>query len=239
MMPQSGGVHPIGYLTEEQRKLLLEVIDPGSLKNPFEIRLRVRNRAIIMLPFTFGMRAGELLGIKRIDFDDRSFPATLTIHRRPNDNEDPRTEPARTKTRARMFNIEGRAKLCLEAWLKDRSDRGRFPMARKHGYIFTNENGAPISLRGARRIFERLRKCYPDLGEFCQHVLRHDVNDRLWEFGEETGADAAEIRADAIALMGWSEKSKRPEEYAKSAIRKKASDRILALQSKNHRGDKQ
>jgi len=223
-------------LTPEQRALLLDVIDPNSPKNPFEVRLRVRNRAMVMLLFTFGLRAGEMMGIKRIDYDNRSVPSTLSIHRRPNDKEELRPEPARAKTRARMFNIEGPVKVSLEEWIKDRAERGRFPAARKHGYIFTNEDGDPLTLRGARKIFERLRECYPELGRFCQHVLRHDVNDRLWEQGAKMGTDSAELRADAIQLMGWSEKSTRPEQYAKTAIRNRASKRILSLQEKDHTG---
>lgn len=221
-------------LTPAQRELLLEVIRPESPLNPFRPHVRSRNFAMVMLPYTLGMRAGELHGLLRRDYDNSRNPATLMIHRRPNDKEDRRVEPARTKTRARLLEIEGEAQKALDDWLRDRSDRGRFPEARKNSRIFVNSDGEELSLRGARMVFERLRAAYPELAGFCQHVLRHDVNDRLVEQTAERGWDPEEVRADAIYVMGWSETSRMPERYAKSAIRKRANNRILDLQRSDH-----
>lgn len=221
-------------LTPSQRALLLAVIVPSSPLNPFREHVRLRNYAMVMLPYVLGIRAGELHGVLRLDYDNSRNPATLMIHRRPNNEDDKRAEPARTKTRARMLEVEGEARKALEDWLADRSDRGRFPEARKHSRIFVNSEGGELSLRGARMVFERLRIVYPELGSFCQHVLRYDVNDRLVEQTEIRGWDADEVRADAIYLMGWSEKSKMPERYAKSAIAKRANSRILQLQRTDH-----
>jgi integrase len=217
-------------LSAAQRELLLKVIKPDSPMNPFRPKFRTRNYAMVILPYTLGLRAGELHGLLRPDYDNSRNPASLMIHRRPHDRHDRRKEPAKTKTRARLLELEGEAQRALDTWLVDRSDRGRFPQARKNSRIFVNLDGEELSLRGARMVFERLRAAYPELAGFCQHVLRHDVNDRLVEQTALRGWDPEEVRADAIYLMGWSEMSKMPERYAKRAIAKRANLRILELQ---------
>lgn len=82
----------------------------------------------------------------------------------------------------------------MDAWVKDRQDRSKYPRARKHPFLFVATNGSPITLRGARAVFERLRSVYPELGGICQHILRHDANDR-WITGPLTEMEYRALQA--------------------------------------------
>lgn len=220
-------------LTEAQRALLLEVICPESPKNPFVPKLRRRNRALIMLHYTYGLRAGELLGLYRADYKNLENPPQLFIHIRDNNAEDRRSQPARTKTRARLLEIGGDAQEALEIWLDHRADRADFPLSRTSRYLFVNEDGVEISQRAAMGIFERLRDVYPELSGFASHVLRHDMNDRYVEMAEKEGWDAEQVAEDQRYLNGWVEDSHQPQRYSKSAIGKRSNRRIYNMQRKS------
>lgn len=220
-------------LDPDVRKIFLEVIKPGHPENPYQKSLQVRNHAILILAYTFGMRAGEEFSLKRSDYDDRSSPPTLTIHRRPDDVDEKRREPALVKTYGRTLPIEGEALAALEAWLAVRYDRVRYPNARKHPYIFVGRTGDPISLRRGRQLYEQLRKAHPQFGTLVQHVLRHDANDRWTEHDESTGADTEISRKQRTFAFGWSDGSKMPEKYGKAAIRRGAAKRIETIQKES------
>lgn len=220
-------------LTDKQRELLLEVIRPESPRNPFKTKLRRRNHAMILLHYRYGLRAGELAGLYRSDYHNLETPAQLYIHTRHNNLADRRVQPPRAKTRPRMLEIAGDAKIALDAWLNDRADRAEFPLARKSQYIFVNGKGREISLRAAFDIFGYLRKIYPELGPIASHVLRHDMNERWVENGEKFGWDQGQIAEDQCYVNGWAEGSTMPQVYSKTAIRNRANRRIFELQNKS------
>lgn len=178
------------------------------------------------------MRAGETFSLKRPDYDDRSRPATLTVHRRPDDPDERRREPALVKTYGRTLPVEGRVKAALDAWLGERSDRSRFPKARRNPYLFVSREGDPMTLRRGRQLFELLRRTHPELGRFVQHVLRHDANDRWTEHDEEHGTDADRSRKERTYAFGWSDTSSMPELYGKAATRRSTQKRMEAVQRK-------
>jgi integrase len=185
---------------------------------------------MILLAYVFGWRAGEELGLKGRDYDTKTTPATITVHRRPGDPEETRSEPALAKTLSRTLYVDGDTRPAMDAWVKDRQDRSKYPKARKHPYMFVATDGSPITLRGARAVFDRLRFVYPELTGICQHILRHDANDRWIEYNEEKGLDPMSSRQDQCYAMGWSSTSKQPDEYAKAAIRRRSNLRIADQQ---------
>lgn len=75
-------------LDENQINRLLEVVKFGSESNPFDENLQIRNRLIILVLYSLGIRSGELLNIRisDINFSDSS----LAIRRRADDKSDPR-----------------------------------------------------------------------------------------------------------------------------------------------------
>jgi hypothetical protein len=218
-------------LEPELRNLFLRVIKPDDPGNPFQAKLRIRNHALLLLPFTFGLRSGEEFGLKGRDYVVKpDGTAEITIHRRPDDPDDTRQEPALTKTLARTLPVEGELRQAMDAWRAKRQDRGLFPKARKHPYLFVATDGGPLTLRSARAIYDRLRAVHPELAGVAQHVLRHDRNDRWTEEDEEIGGDPHPRGAPRLYTMGWSPLSKQPENYSKAAIRRSVQKRLTRIQ---------
>lgn len=77
-------------LSSEETALLLESVKLNSDQNPWKSEfVRVRNRLIVHLLLSLGLRKGELPGIK---VGDMSLGKNeLTIHRRSDDIENPRS----------------------------------------------------------------------------------------------------------------------------------------------------
>lgn len=217
------------------RDRLFEIIKPSTQSNrnplnPFYPKFQIRNRAIIATSYLLGFRSGEMLGFIRDDYDRKSTPATLTVHRRPDNPQDRRREPAMAKTLPRMLELDCDTTAAMDAWLELRRDRGLFPAARTHGYIFVASTGEQLSPRAFRGIFERLRSVHPEFASFCNHVLRHDMNERAVERAGEDGICDATLRDDLLYINGWSSESRMPARYAKRAIAKRANKRISTRQ---------
>ncbi|UJB31360.1 tyrosine-type recombinase/integrase [Chromobacterium sp. Beijing] len=221
-------------LLPEQRTLFLRVIQPGSPENPFRPELQFRNYVMLLLEFQLGPRGGEVLGLKTFDVDFSESPATLTIHRRHDDRDDPRATPAATKTYGRLLAIGDHLRDVLDVWLskEHRGNKARYPAAAKHPYLFVNYRGEPLSIRGFRKIIETLRRRHPTLGGLCHHILRHDWNDRWVDAAEEEGWDSNISLRDQKYAMGWSDNSSMPLRYAKRAIRNSTNKKILRLHAK-------
>ncbi|MEC5216163.1 integrase [Actimicrobium sp. GrIS 1.19] len=217
--------------TPEQRAFFLECIKPGAVNNPFGKKLQQRNYAMFLLAFALGPRAGEILGLKVRDIDFQARPASLTVHRRHDDPEDPRKNPPNSKTLGRLMAMDNELRDALDVWISEhRSNKQEFPAARKHPYIFTNYRGEPLGNRGHRRIIEKLRDRHPIFKDVCQHILRHDFNERWVE--NTADADHEISERDQKYQNGWCPTSSMPAVYAKRAIRKSANRRSMELQRK-------
>ncbi|MBP4046617.1 tyrosine-type recombinase/integrase [Chromobacterium violaceum] len=219
--------------TPEQRALFLRVIEPGCCDNPFRPQLQFRNYVMFQLEFELGPRGGELLGLKTRDVDFSVEPASLTIHRRHDDPEDPRTSAPATKTLGRLLLLDAKLRDLLDEWITHhRANRQQFPAAAKHPYLFVNYRGEPLGSRGFRLIVETLRRHHPVLAGLCHHLLRHDWNDRWVELSEEEGSDPEISLRDQRYAMGWSPTSTMPFRYARRAIRNAANKKLLRMQQK-------
>lgn len=218
----------------EQRELFLRVIRPDCPENPFGEKLRLRNYVLLMLEFALGPRGGEVRGLKTRDFDFSRYPATVVIHRRHDDPEDTRKIPAQAKTRGRILELGDELSDAVSDWIMtQRSDKNMFPQARKNPYLITNYRGEPMGDRGFRQVIETLRRHYPQLGQLCHQMLRHDWNERYTEDAEEHGDDQSISRRDQIYAMGWKPHSTMPEHYAAGAIEKSTNKKILRMQAKD------
>jgi integrase len=133
-------------LTPAQRNILLEVTYPDSPRNPFKKKLRKRNRALILLHYFLGLRAGELAGLHRSDYHHRERPPQLFLHVRDNFAGDTRLSAPRAKTRARMLVLRSEAEEALNGWLAHRAERDEFPLAHKSHYIFDRQDWLPVNL---------------------------------------------------------------------------------------------
>ena len=219
-------------MTPEQRELFLRVIHPGDPGNPFKPELQLRNAAMLNLAYALGPRAGELLGLKCSDFDFSARPATVTIHRRHDDPEDRRRNPASTKTNGRILTLEDDLRDLLDVWItRGRSDRKKFPNARKHPFVFVNYRGDPLTDRGLRKIVAALAAKHGSLVPLFPHLLRHDWNDRWNEMTADSSSDPTHVRDQKYA-MGWTEKSTMPLRYGKRSIRNSTNEKIKNMQRK-------
>jgi integrase len=228
---EDGGPKERLGMTPAQRELFLRVIKPGDPGNPYGPKLQVRNCAMLTLAYRLGPRAGEMLGLKCADLDFSVYPANVTIHRRHDDPDERRKNPATTKTNPRMLQLDDDLRDMLDDWISHhRSDRKNFPHARKHPYIFVNYRGEQLTDRGLRKIVKKLEKQYPQLAPLFPHILRHDWNDRWNESREDSTSPAEDLR-DQKDAMGWSQKSKMPLRYGKRSIRNSTNRKIARMQA--------
>nr|WED68472.1 site-specific integrase [Pectobacterium colocasium] len=105
--PNSDGYRdyiPEKSLTKAQRDILFKVVSVESELNPFSPEVQARNRLIIVLLFSYGIRAGELLNLRISDINFSS--SSITIQRRANDKSDPRVKQPLVKTRGREFTSD-------------------------------------------------------------------------------------------------------------------------------------
>lgn len=224
-------------LRPEDRTLLLEVIRPGSPQNPFSPQCQARNFVFVSLLLELPFRAGEILGLKRQDFDTRSSPMSVTIERRHDDPRDPRIDKPVAKTRGRMHLLTGEVEATVRDWLKVKIvNRDVYPEARKHEFAFPNRKGGPWALRSARDVFKRIRLTHPQFETLCAHVLRHDWNERFVDAALARGRGADDRQMEQKYANGWTEESQMPARYSKRAIRDAANRRILELSERASSG---
>jgi len=222
-------------MTPEQRELFLRVIQPSTPDkpnpdNPYSVALQVRTAAMLTLAYRLGPRAGDILGLKCADIDFGARPATVTFHVRKDDPDDRRSNPASAKTLGRILHLDDDLRDLLDDWITNhRSNRGQFPEAKTHLYVFVNYRGGALTDRGLRDIVSTLAKRYPELAPLFPHLFRHDWNDRWNETNGDSGNAAADLRDQKYA-MGWSQKSTMPLRYGKRSIRNSANKKIERMQ---------
>jgi integrase len=89
-------------LSDTDRELFLNAITPGDPSNPFRPADQERNYALWLLYYDAGVRKSEALIAKGGDLQLHGDEPMLIVHRRPDDVEDPRKNPPRTKTLAHV-----------------------------------------------------------------------------------------------------------------------------------------
>jgi integrase/recombinase XerD len=140
----------VSYLTTEEWRALISAADNGSV-------LGLRNRALLSLAVTGGLRASELVGLS---LDDIRLNASASVHVRGKGRRD-RELPLWAETRA-----------ALSAWLRVR------PVSASRA-LFVTTKGRPIT-RAALRVIvrthaHRASRACPSVERkrISPHVLRH------------------------------------------------------------------
>ncbi len=218
---------PVLGLDEHQRTLFLSVIIPTHPRNPFG-RMAYRNFVFMSVSYVFGLRTGEMLGLKVEDVTLNLVPATLRVEVRDDDPEDTRAERAAQKTVGRLLELRPEF---ADAFKVLKEERSQFAAARRHKYLFVNHRGQPLSSRGARRQYQMLRDAVPELAGLINHRCRHDWNDRFDEMCDERGWDREEAFRQQCYLQGWSTGSSMRNYYAKKSLAKKANALSLETQA--------
>lgn len=211
--------------------LLLKVVEPAAENhdNPWtDPFVRKRNQLMILVLLATGMRGGELLKMKTSSL--HRSDAALSIARTPNDAEDPRIRQPQAKTRARDLPLDPNLYEALNAFVV--VERKAIPAKqRKHPFIWTTEDGAPLSINALSKIFSVLRAKTAALPkDLTAHTLRYTATDDLFErLGES--AESEEQAAEQLRyVMGWSPTSNMPAKYARRHIRTRANEALLDMQ---------
>ncbi|PSJ59875.1 hypothetical protein C7I85_16200 [Mesorhizobium soli] len=211
-------------------KRLREVIEPDHPENPFHPSVRFRNYLIVRLLLDLGIRRGELLGIKVADCELGSR-GQITIHRRPDDPEDPRPEKPATKTKARDLALSPRLAEILHEYIVHH--RARIPNARRHPFlIVSTDSGKPMSLSNVNKIMEALRDRVPDMPEeLGPHRLRHTWNEAFSDDMDAKKVSAEDEVKWRTRLQGWrSEMS--AQAYLRRTVRRRSNAALREMQEK-------
>ena len=225
-------------LTSEQWDRLIELVEPSHPDNPFrDPRAAERNALLVLMLAYVGLRRGELLGLQVPDIDWQQ--QTLTIHRRPDNPQDPRTRQPRTKTLARTVPVPRHLIEQIDRYVREtrRSTKG----ANTHSYLLVvhrkgPQEGEPLSESGLTKVFAILRRSDPLLAPLHPHTLRHTWN---WKFSqgidqspkESRPSQAEEDRARSH-LMGWREGSGSAARYNRRHIEKQAAEAARLMYEK-------
>lgn len=133
-------------LTEDEQSELLFAITPGSSTNPFTERHQYRDFVIMFALYELGCRKGELLGLKRQDLALSGSHPMVSIERRQNDPDDPRSSPAVAKTLARPLPLSAPLAAVLNTWLTEhRLNKEVYPGANRSPYVFVSEPDPKLS----------------------------------------------------------------------------------------------
>ena len=208
---------------------LLEVTDPASDENPWSHdHTKFRNALIVRLLLELGLRRGELLGIRIPDIDFQSdFVAVI---RRPDNSDDPRSDPPLVKTYGRKLRVEPELLRMVRTYVMEyRPLQGR---ARHHDYLLVAfRTGRPMTQIALQKVFETLKQKPLGLPEsLTPHVLRHTWNERFSDLMDERRVERELEKKMRAYQMGWSETSTMPAIYLRRHTRKRAEEFSLELQ---------
>lgn len=186
LRPSSKGRNHTGRekgLSREQEAVLLEVAQPGALRNPFEDQpTQVRNQLLILLLLHLGIRAGELLNIRVSDIDWANNQ--IVIARRADEKRDPRRRQPLVKTLDRRLPMKGTLVQAIHRYVVQ--FRSKVPGARKHDYLLVTHKpgptqGQPMSRSALIKVITLTSAAAPELAELHAHGLRHTWNNRFSE----------------------------------------------------------
>lgn len=227
-------------LDESQISLLLEAVKVGSENNPFKEDVQYRNRLIILMLYSLGIRSGELLNIRinDINFSDSS----LAIRRRADDKADPRVKQPLVKTHERKLPLS--RQLAKELLNYINNIRRKFKKAKKHDYLFITHKsgpsqGSPMSTIAYHNTIATIREVVPELRNLTGHKLRHTWNYEFSKKLDEMSLPLSETEQENIrsSLMGWAQGSGTARLYNVRHTQDKAQKVALSLQKSINKKD--
>ena len=230
---------PDKSLSRRQLDLLFNIIEPGSELNPFSDLVQPRNRLIIIMLFSFGIRAGEVLNLRVSDID--FINSTIVIKRRPDDNFDPRVNQPLVKTSERIFSVE--KDLMSEIYYYITVNRNKINKSKFNDFMFItyksgNTNGMPLSISAYHKIIKLIRNSHPELSGLCGHQLRHTWNYEFSKKMDGLSEGISQEKEEQIRsyLMGWKEGSGTAKIYNRRHVIEEAHKASLAMQQELIKG---
>ncbi|SNR39776.1 Phage integrase family protein [Puniceibacterium sediminis] len=227
-------------LSSDELDLLLQVLNPEDLKNPWSDKsLALRNQVIFLMLYTLGIRRGEVLGLKISNINFRNLE--VSIHRRADDPDDPRVDQPNAKTKDRILHLEPPVADMIHDYII--KHRIRIPGAKQNPFLFVTHKpgpyqGRPLSTAGYSKMIETLRKRVPTLpDDLSGHSLRHSWNDYFSKFVDQKRLEGNNITAEREQqmrsyLMGWSEDSSTAATYTRRHVREASKKISLEMQKR-------
>jgi integrase len=235
--PSGKGRNQVGRekgLTKEQEVALMDIVLPGSERNPVEDHAtQVRNQLMISLLLHLGIRSGELLNIKVSDVDwSRN---QIVIARRADEKSDPRRRQPLVKTLDRRLPLKDTLAQLMHNYVIH--FRRKVPGARKHDYLLVTHKsgptrGQPVSRSTLTKVFKMVAGANQSLSKLHAHELRHTWNNSFSEY-MDAKLDAptpADQEVQRSYLQGWKPDSGTAAIYTKRFTREKAIEASLKLQ---------
>lgn len=237
--PSGKGRNQVGRekgLTREQEAVLLDVVRPGSERNPFEDQsTQIRNQLLILLLLHLGIRSGELLNIRVSDIDWATNQ--IVIARRADEKKDPRRRQPLVKTLDRRLPIKDTLVQAIHRYVVQFRRKVLVPGARKHDYLLVTHKsgptqGMPMSRSAFIKVINLIAKAAPELSDLHGHELRHTWNNRFSEFMDvsDDPPKPEEQERQRSYLQGWKPDSGTAATYTKRFTREKAIEASLKLQ---------
>lgn len=236
--PSSKGRNQVGRekgLTQEQEVALLEIVRPGSERNPFGDEVtQVRNQLMILLLLHLGIRSGELLNIRVSDVDWSSNQ--IVIARRADEKKDPRRRQPLVKTLDRRLPLKDTLVQAMHNYVIH--FRRKVAGSRKHDYLLVTHKsgptqGQPVSRSTLIKVINMVAGAKSNLASLHAHELRHTWNNRFSEY-MDTKVDSPtpeEQERQRSYLQGWKPDSGTASTYTKRFTREKAIEASLKLQN--------
>ena len=161
--------------------------------------LQARNRLIVRLLLTFGLRRGDLLKLYTTDALVSGSSKVLRVRRRPDDPMDSRRSEPNVKTQERDLPLSNALASELDIYV--RIARLSIPGARRSPYLFLDvKRGCPLSLRALNDVFNPLRKIFPRLHP---HVCRHTCNELILQESDANGISRSRALKHMRYINGW------------------------------------
>lgn len=235
--PSGKGRNQVGRekgLTREQEAVLLNVVRPGSERNPFEDQpTQIRNQLMILLLLHLGIRSGELLNIRVSDIDWAKNQ--IVIARRADEQKDPRRRQPLVKTLDRRLPMKDTLVQAIHRYVVQ--FRSKVPGARKHNYLLVTHKsgptqGQPMSRSAFIKVINLISEAAPELADLHGHELRHTWNNRFSEFmdASDDPPKHEEQERERSYLQGWKPDSGTAATYTRRFTREKAIKASLKLQ---------
>jgi integrase len=235
--PSGKGRNQVGRekgLSHDQEAVLLDVVQPGSERNPFEDQpTQIRNQLIILMLLHLGIRSGELLNIRESDIDWAKNQ--IVIARRADEKEDPRLRQPLVKTLDRRLPMKDTLVQAIHRyWVQFRR---KVPGARNNNYLFVTHKSGPTQGRQMSRsafikVINLIADAAPELVDLHAHELRHTWNNRFSELMDASSNPPKPEEQESVRsyLQGWKPGSGTAATYTKRFTRKKAIEAGLKLQ---------
>jgi integrase len=176
--------------TREHESILIDLITPGSSRNPFRPYVQLRNQLVIELLRLIGKRRGEILNIRVGDFNPTKLQ--INIVRRQDNKDDHRVDQPNVKTHQHTVPISPDLADLINRYL---AIRRTVPGAIKKPYLLVTHKPGPTQGQAMTKaaltaMFQVIKNTEPRLSQLHPHLLRHFNSDELARTQhEEAGAE--------------------------------------------------